>query len=270
MKVMRVPLLAGRMFTAADNSASAGVVIINDVIARRYFANQDPIGQRVAFDRVPDSTSYWRTIVGVVGSERQETLAAEPLGEFFAPVGQELRRGMVLMLRSTTPPEGLESAVRRLVSDLDPDLPIVALRTMTQIQAASLARQRFLSSLLLMFALVGFSLAAIGVYGMVAQVARRRTREMGIRLALGATRENIYWLVVREGLGLTLTGIVIGLVAAGAVTRLMTSMLFGVRPADPLTMVTVAVALLLTGVLAAWIPAWRAGRCDPARTLRTE
>ncbi len=269
-KVMRVPLLRGRLLTAADRREAPYVVLINQTLARTYFPGRDPIGQRIAFDRVPDSSSTWRTIVGVVGDERQGSLSEPSQPEFLAPYPQEARSGMTLLVRTLDEPALLAPAVRRIVAGLDPDLAITSIQTMDRVRAASLARDRFLTVLMLSFAGVGMVLGMVGVYGVVAQLARRRTREMGIRIALGAKAGEVQWLVVRHGLVLTGVGIVAGVAMALGATQVIRTLLYQVAPSDPLTFVTVSSLVLLTATAASWLPAARASRADPCEVLRSD
>jgi putative ABC transport system permease protein len=268
-KTMRTPVLAGRVITPDDRSDAPQVVVINEAFARKHFPGQDPVGQRITFDRTLDSTSTWNTIVGVVKSQHQTKLSLEPMIEVFEPVAQS-PSGLFMMLRTSGDPASLGPAVRRAVSELDPSLAIESMRTMDQVRARSLARERFMTTLLLVFAGVGLALAVVGVYGVMAQMARRRVREMGIRLALGAQVNNVRWLVVSNGLRLVGIGLVIGTAGALVVTRTMQTMLFGVAPKDPLTFVAVPAVLVLTALVATWLPATSVSRADPATALRAE
>ena len=270
-QVMGVPLRRGRLFTPADGENAPHVVLINETLARTYFQNTDPVGTRISFDRLPDSTSIWRTIVGVVGDERQSSLGEPVRAEFLAPHAQEgWRSSMTLVVRSQGDPALLIPGVRRIVARLDPQLAITSIHTMDEVRATSLGRDRFLTVLMLSFAGVGLVLGIVGIYGVVAQLARRRTREMGIRLALGANTGQLQWLVVRKGLGLTLVGIGFGVAIALGATTLIRNLLYQVEPADPVTFVVVPVLVLLTAGLASWIPAARASRADPAAVLRSD
>jgi len=219
---------------------------------------------------VPNDSSQWSTIVGVAGGERQQALSAEPLTEVYIPFAQEPSQGMSILARTSGDPESIGPALRRIVSELDPDIPISDMRTMEAIRVKSLARERFLMTMLVIFAAVGLLLAVIGVYGVLAQVARRRTREMGIRIALGSPIGQVRWLVVRHGLGLVTLGVGIGLAVALIATRGLGALLYHVAPADPVTFVAIPLLLALTGVVAAWIPALQASRADPAIALRSE
>ena len=268
-RTMRTPVLAGRVITADDRADSPQVVVINEAFARKHFPGQDPVGKRVAFDRVPDSTTTWNTIIGVVKSQHQTKLSLEPQIEVFEPVTQS-PSGLYMVLRTAGDPASLGPAVRRVVGELDPALAIESMRTMEEVRARSLARERFLTTLLLVFAGVGLALAVVGVYGVMAHMARRRVREMGIRLALGAQANDVRWLVVRNGVRLVVIGLVIGTAGALVATRTMQAMLFGVAPKDPLTFVAVPVVLILTALVATWVPATYASRADPATALRAE
>jgi putative ABC transport system permease protein len=269
-RVMHVPLRRGRAFTAADRADAPEVVIINEQVARKYFKGQNPVGQRMTFDKVPNDSSHWATIVGIVGDERQKALSADALTEVYEPLSQDAASEMALMTRVSGSPEAIAPAIRRIVAELDPELAISDMRSMDAIVYNSLARERFLMTMLVAFASVGLLLAIVGVYGVLAQVARRRTREMGIRIALGAPASQVRWLVVRQGLGLVLSGLAIGLVAALGVTRGITALLYQVAPTDARTFVSVPIVLAITGVAAAWIPALQASRADPVSSLRAE
>ena len=267
---MRVPLLKGRDFTEGDGLSAPPVIIVNEALARSYFGGQDPIGQRLSFDRVPDSTSIWRTIVGVVGSEHQGSLGEAPRIEIFQPDRQVPRLGKILVARTTGDPAALGPSLRRLVAEMDPNLAITRLESMTDVAARSLALQRFLMVLFLLFAVVGVTLAVVGVYGVLAQVTKRRTREMGIRIALGAPVQQVRWMVVKHGLRLTLIGLAIGSGAALMATRAMSGLLFEIPTTDPITFGGVGVLVALAGAMASLIPAIHASRANPAVALRGE
>ena len=269
-QVMRVPLKSGRLFTEADRASVPMVVLINETLARTYFKSEDPVGQRISFDRVPDSSSTWRTIVGVVGDERQTGLGEPVRPEFVAPYAQDPRAAMTLVVRTQGDPALLTPALRRIIARLDPLLAISSVRTMADVRAASLGRDRFLTALMLSFAGVGMVLGMVGIYGVVAQLARRRMREMGIRIALGANAAQVQWLVVRHGMLLTAVGIVVGVAVALGTTRIIRTLLYEVAPADPVTFVAVPALVLFTAAVASWLPARRAGRADPCQVLRSD
>lgn len=268
--VMGNRLLSGRLFTAADRAGAPPVVLINEALARQFFPNENPVGLRVSFDRIPDSTSIWRTIVGVVGSERQASPATAPKPEFIAPYTQHLRTTMTLVVRSNGDPESLTPSLRATARDLDRNLAIASIRTMQDVRQQSVGRERFLTSILLAFAIVGLLLAMVGVYGVMAQISRQRMREMGIRIALGGTASGVRWLLVSHGLSLTLGGLAIGIAIAAVSTRMLKGLLFEVPPLDAATFVAVPLCLCAAAAFASWLPAWRASRVDPCVTLRSE
>ena len=265
-RTMRVPLLRGRWFAESDRGEPP-VAIINDALARSVFAGQDPIGQQITFDRVPSAKAVWRTIVGVVGGERQISPAAPVQPEVFEPLAQALSRGFTLVVRGSS---DMSPALRGVVAALDPRLAIVELQSMRSIEERSMARDRFVMALVSLFGAVALVLAIVGVYGVVAQIARGRTREMGIRIALGATGSSVRWLIVRHGLALASAGAAIGAVVALAATRTLSTLLFGVAPTDALTFAAVIAALLAAAGVASWIPGARLARVDPASTLHED
>jgi putative ABC transport system permease protein len=267
--VMRVKLLAGRLFGPGDTRGSPNVVLINASLAKHYFANREPLGARIAFDRVPDAHSTWRTIVGVVGDERQEGPGAPSRDEVFAPFAQDLERGGAsVIVRASGDPMALAPAIRSAVREMDPNLAITELRTMDTVAAKAVAQQRFLATMLLVFAGVGLLLSVVGVYGVMAQLAADRAREMGIRVALGARAGQVQWLVVRRGLRLVAIGVGVGLAAAVLATRAVSALLYGVGALDPLTFTLVPVLLVITALVATWLPARRASRADPVGVMR--
>lgn len=267
---MRVPLVAGRDFTESDRHGAERVAIINQAMADTYFRDRDPVGAMIAFDREPDSTALWQRIVGVVGSEHQHTLGEAPRPEVFTALEQTPRRGVDLVIRTSSDPQSLVPAVEEVVSELDPAMPLLRTITMDDAKAQSLARERFLATLFLVFASVGALLSIVGVYGVVAQLALRRTNEMNIRIALGAQASQVRWLVVRHGLTLVGAGVITGGILSAALGGTVRKLLYGVGPLDPVTFIVMPVCLLLTGVGASWIPAIRATRTDPAGALRSE
>jgi putative ABC transport system permease protein len=246
------------------------VLVINEQTAQKYFSGQDPVGQRITFDKAPNDSSQWSTIIGVVAGERQRDLSSEPLIEAYIPYAQEVQSAVSLMTRSAGDPTTLTPAIRRIVGEMERDIAITDARSMETIRATSLARERFLMAMLVVFAGVGLLLAVVGVYGVLAHVARRRTREMGIRIALGSPIGQVRWLVVRHGLGLVTVGVAIGITVALVATRGLSALLYHTAPADPVTFITIPMLLAVTGVAAAWVPALQASRADPAVALRSE
>lgn len=268
--VLGIPLLKGRSFTDADNRGAPPVVLINDVLAKKYFASEDPIGRRVAFDRYPDSTSYWRTIVGVVGSERQEGLETEARPEFFAPVVQDENGPRAFVIRTSATPASIGPAARSALGELDRSVAINRVAPMTDIRDAALARRRFVMTLVLSFAGTGLLLALVGVYGVMAQLARGRRREIGIRMALGAPATDIRAMVMRHSLILGGSGVVIGVGVSMAASKAMRSLLYGISPVDPATLLVVGLLLAGAAVAASMPTAWRASRVNPTETLRAD
>ena len=267
---LNIPVTRGRAFTDADSRTAAPVVLINEALARKYFANDDPIGKRVAFDRYPDSTSFWRTIVGVVGNELQQALEFPARPEVFAPVVQDENGPRVFVIRSSVPPASIIPAVRGVVAQVDRNVAVNRVAPMTEIRDAALARRRFVMTLVLTFAAAGLLLALVGVYGVMSQLARGRRREIGIRVALGAPLTNIRGMVVRRSLMLATTGVAIGTAVSLATTQAMRSLLFDVSPVDPLTLTVVGLMLAAAAVGASMPTAWRAARVNPTETLRAD
>jgi predicted permease len=267
---MKVPLLRGRTFGPEDREGSTAVLVINEALANSYFKGEDPVGQRIAFTKVPTPKSTWYTIIGVVGNEHVDALDVAPRIEAFHPEAQDPSDYMVLVARTNGDPGMLAPAVRGVLHDLDPTLALLAVDTMEGLRAKSLGRARFLTTLLLTFALIGLLLSVIGVYGVLAHVSRNRAREMGIRIALGAQAAQVRWLVVRQGMKLTAIGLVVGGTLALFAARAMTKLLFNIAPNDPLTLGAVVALLALTSLCAAWFPALKASRADPAVTLRAD
>ena len=267
---LNIPVIRGRAFTDADSRDATPVLLINDALARKYFANDDPIGKRVAFDRYPDSSSYWRTIVGVVGNELQQGLEFPAQPEFFAPVVQDENGPRVFVIRTSVPPASIITAARSVVAQVDRNVAVNRVAPMTEIRDAALARRRFVMTLVLTFAGAGLLLALVGVYGVMSQLARGRRREIGIRVALGAPLTNIRGMVVRRSLALATTGVAVGIAVSLATTQAMRSLLFNISPVDPLTLTFVGLMLAAAAVGASVPTAWRASRVNPTETLRAD
>ena len=240
--------------------------VVNQALVRRYFPHRDPVGVRF---KLP--WGGWRTIVGVVQDTKQNGIAAEIEPEIFLPMQQSISNPeMSLVIRSSVPPDSLASAVRASVAALDPNLPVYGIQTMDDLVAGQVASQRFNSYLLAAFAVLALLLAAVGIYGVLAYTVSQRTREIGIRLALGAESRNVRRMIVGHGLGIALFGIGIGLAASLGLTRVMRSLLYAVKPSDPATFAAVSLALVLVTLAACWIPARRAARVNPMVALRHE
>ncbi len=268
---MGIPILRGREFTEADNAKAPLVTVVSQAFARRYFPNQDPVGKRIQPDASPTGTPPWRQIVGVVGDVKDRGLAgtAEPV--YYVPYDQlPLSSTLTLIARAKGNPQGLVSLVRSEMASVAPNMPLYNIETMEQYLASSSAQARFNTVLLGIFAGLALLLAAVGLYGVVSYSVSQRTQEIGIRMALGAEKRDVLRMVVGQGLKLALIGVAMGIFGALALTRLLTSMLYGVKPTDPLTFIAVSLVLIAVALLACYIPARRAAKVDPMVALRYE
>jgi len=266
---MGIPLRRGRFFNDQDDMTKPIVVIVDEYMADQLWPGQDPIGKRIHIVEFP-SKDPWQTVVGVVGRVKQDSLDSNPRIAFYVAHTQFPTRVMTVAFRSRTNSAAMLSAMKTELRNLDPDLPMYHVRTMEQQVKESLAQRRFSMTLLGVFAGVALALATIGIYGVMAYLVNQGTRELGIRIALGASQRNILSLVVRQGMMLAVSGVTIGLAAAFLMTRLMRSLLFGVEATDPLTFA--GISLLLGGItlFACYVPAQRAARIDPLISLRCE
>lgn len=269
---MGIPLRAGRLLDARDRPGSPGAVVISESLARRYFGEQDPIGQRVRFGPEIVYDLSWNVVVGVGGDVRQSSLAFTSWGAFYVAMGQWVWVDQVqsLVVRTRGAPAALVPSVKQAIWSVDRTPPVVRVATMEDLVAASEPLRRFVLTVLGVFALSALVMAAVGLYGVIAGSVAERTREIGLRGALGASRRRILGLVARQGATLTAFGVAIGLAAAAAVTRGLTSLLFGVTSLDPVTYAGVTVLLAGVAAAACSVPAWRAASVDPAIALRTE
>jgi predicted permease len=268
-EAMGIPLRRGRFFNEQDDMTKPRVVLVDEFMAEQLWPGQDPVGKRIHIVELK-SDDPWQTVVGVVGRVKQDSLDSEPRIAFYLSQTQFPTRAMTVALRSGSDPAGLVGAVKSELRTLDADLPMYYVRTMRQRVDESLARRRFSMLLLGVFASVALALATIGIYGVMAYLVNQGTREIGIRMALGATQRDILGLVVRQGMALALSGVTIGLAGAFLLTRLIRSLLFGVQATDPLTFVGISALLALIALLASYIPAQRAARIDPMVSLRCD
>ena len=276
-RTMKIPLIRGRDFTNQDEGQAAGVVIINHAFQRRYFPDEDPVGKRITLGGYDDQLGE---IVGVVGDVRHWWAGTEAEPEMYwaysqawlarSPTLSRLRRSLTLALRTDGDPQSLIRDVRREVIAADKTLPVTGVRTMEERMGASLAGSRFNTLLLSLFAALALILAVVGLYGVISYTVAERTRDIGVRMALGAQTGDVLSLVIGRGMTFTLAGVGIGLLASFALTRLMKDMLFEVGPTDPLTFVAIAVLLTAAALMACYIPARRATKVDPMVALRTE
>ena len=270
-RAMGIPLQRGRYFEAHDSPDSTPVVLINRRMAEQYWPGEDAIGKRVKVGPA-DSPNAWLTVVGVVGDVRQTGLYEQKL-EFYVPYMQERRSFMAprdLVVRTKADPAVIAAAVRKAVWAVDKDQPVSNVRTMDQVFAAAISQERFQALMLGLFAALALVLACVGLYGVISYSVVQRTHEIGVRMALGAQPVDVLGLVIRQGMLLTFAGLVVGIIAGTFVTRVLTDMLFGVTPRDPLTFVGVPVLLLVVAFLACYVPARRATRIDPLIALRYE
>jgi predicted permease len=263
---MGIPLLHGRHFNEHDIKGAPEVAIIDDKFAERFWPNEDPIGKRLR----RGNTGPWRTIVGVVGDEREYSLGSEPPITAYYPVQQISVNSRFLVARVASDPVQMTAAITREIQALDPELPVFDVSTMEQRLYDSLARQRFSMLLLGVFAAFALFLASIGIYGVITYSVNQRTHEIGIRMALGAQAGDILRLVTRQALILVSVGIAIGLTGAFALTRIMSSLLFGVSTTDHITFIATPLLLGCIGLVASYIPARRAANVDPMIALRCE
>ena len=266
---LRVPLREGRLFDARDSLEGAPVpVVVNQAFVDRYFPNESPVGRRVVFDRVPTERSHWYPIVGVVANERKDPLKP-PVPEIIGHLRGDVPGTLTFVVRTSAPPSSLIAPVRAALAEFDREAPLLEPRTMAEVAAASRADTRFVMTLFTIFASIALTLAAIGVYGVASQAARARTREVGIRLALGGTGSGIVRALVLRAARFTVAGLAVGIVASLAAGRLLETLLFDVQPHDPLTLVAVVAIIGGVAIGASFWPTWRSVRVDPASVLRS-
>ncbi|HET9281751.1 MAG TPA: ABC transporter permease [Candidatus Angelobacter sp.] len=273
LKTLEIPLMSGRWIEDRDREGAPTVAVINSSFARTYFPNQSPIGQHIQLGATPDPNVPWMEIVGVVADVKQ-SLASESSSEMYVPFRQADQVLPVLTLslvvRTSGDPLAQTNAIRSVVHNIDPNQPVTAIRSMQENVAQSVSEPRFRTVLLSVFAGIALVLAAVGIFGVMAYSVAQRTRELGLRMALGASRGRVLQLVLINGVQLTLIGVGIGLVATFFLTRYVSSLLFNVPRYDPITLVGVVVALIIISLCACYIPARRATLVDPIVALREE
>ncbi|MEO6222177.1 MAG: FtsX-like permease family protein, partial [Vicinamibacterales bacterium] len=269
IETMGIPVVKGRAFEPGDVGGGP-VVLINEVLARRFYADRDPIGQHIK----PSGANEWFTVVGVVKDVKQGGVDKDAGTELYSLADQLPRllgfapTNMNLVVRSALPLDAIAPQIRAAVRGLDPSLPIVRLQTMDDVFGTAVARPRFLTVLLGVFAVLALVLAAVGTYGILSYLVTERQQEIGIRMALGAARGGVLWLVLRQGLLLAGLGLACGLTGAILVGRYLQTLLFGISPSDPATMTMVGGVILITATVACLIPALRATRVNPLDVLR--
>jgi predicted permease len=263
-QTMRIPFVHGRDFDERDQEDARGVVIINETMARRYWPGGDAVGRRLKL------TKDWLEIVGIAKDVKYRSLSEAPQPFLYLPLLQDYRSNMILVARTAIEPEKMFQPVRAEVAALDPEIPIFDFKTFEEHLGISLYLQRMAATLLSIFGLLALSLASIGLYGVMAYSVSQRTRELGIRMSVGAERRDIFKLILGQGLTLSVVGLLGGLVVALAVTRLMANLLYGVSANDPFTFSSIALLLMAVALLACYFPARRATRVDPMTALRTD
>jgi putative ABC transport system permease protein len=277
-RTMRVPVLSGRELSEADNGSVPDVVLINDYMARHYWPGESPIGKRITFDD-PQKNPSWATVVGVVKNTVRSNWINPAEEEVFVPYLQSKQylqnpsgpfAYLTLVVRTAGDPANLASEIQGAIHSIDRNVPISEVQTMEQVVTKATGESRFYPTLLSAFACVALVLAAVGIYGVMSYSVSRRIHEMGIRMALGAQREDVLKLVVWHGVLLAIAGIAVGMAGALALTRLMSGLLYGTKPADPATFITAVVVLGLVAIVSSYIPARRAAKVDPMTALRYE
>ncbi len=267
--VMEIPLLRGRVFNEHDSIGTPKVTVISETLARQFFPNEDPLGKQLIFGFPPDG-DVAREIVGVVGDVRDTSLSEMPGPMMYVPFAQAPFWGGQLVVRSTLSSSSVAASIRKVTHDIDKDLPVTDIATLPETLDASVAQPRFRTLLIGLFGLIALLLAAVGIFGVISYSVSRRTHEIGIRVALGATPANVLQLILGESAKLVLFGLGLGIPAALALTRFLASLLFEVHPADPLTFIGVAILLTMVALIACYVPARRAMRVDPMVALRYE
>jgi putative ABC transport system permease protein len=265
-----VPLIEGRDFTEKDNANSRRVVIINQTLARKFLPNQSPIGRRFKEGGSDRTVNPWMEVVGVVGDVKYEGLDTPTAPAYYLPFAQSPIRQMSLLVSATLHPSSVAGSVRAEVRAIDPEIPIANIKTLEQLLNSSVAQPRFRTVLIGAFSAVAMLLAAIGIYGVVAYSVAQRTREIGIRMALGAQPRDVLALIVRQGMSLTLAGVALGILGALALTRVTANLLFGVGATDPATFLIISLLLLFVALLACYVPARRAANVNPMAALAHE
>jgi len=268
---LRIPVLQGRGFEESDQTDAPSVVVVNESMAQRYWPDTDVLGARITVWGDPeDPDTQWATVVGVVGNTVKEGLDRAPEPELYVPIRQGVMNASTFVVRVGRDPDGVAPELRRAVAEVNPDVPLYGVSSMEDVVRSSMGRRRFRMLLIGVFAGSALLLAAVGLYGVISFAVGQRTREIGIRMALGAARDSVVAQVVLQGLARVGVGIALGLLASFVARRAIESQVFGVSPSDPLTYLASAALFALVGVVACLVPAARAARVDPASSVRVE
>jgi predicted permease len=270
-ETMRIPLLSGRAFSEQDGVKGAPTIIINRGFASKYFAGENPIGKHIRVGVVDDVFEHpMREVVGVVGNIKHKGLTADAAPQYYLPYAQAVITNPYLTIRTEGDPVALQGTLRAAVREMDKSVPLYQVSTLEDYVSKSAAQPRFQTLLIAGFAAIALVLAAIGLYGLLSYMVAQRTLEIGLRMALGAQRGDVLGMIVRRGLVLSLIGVAAGLATSVAITRLLSGMLYGVQPTDPVTFAATSGLLLLVGIAASTVPAFRAARVDPMKRLREQ
>jgi putative ABC transport system permease protein len=268
-RVMRIPLLRGRFFQEQDAPSNPKVAIISEALVRRYFPNENPIGKEMRFGFPPNS-NVPRKIVGIVGDVRDASLSRKPGPMMYVPFAQAPLWGGEVVVRSSMSTSSVAGGIRLAVHSIDKNLPVTDVQSFPDVLGASVAQERFRTLLMASFGAIALLLAAVGIFGVMSYTASRRTHEIGIRMALGARKLDVLWMVVKQGVRLALIGAGVGIGGALVLTRFLAGLLYGVKPTDPVTFVIVSLILIAVALAACYIPARRAAKVDPMVALRYE
>ena len=268
-RVMRIPLMRGRFFSQQDSPSNPKVAIISDALVRRYFPHQNPIGKEMRFG-FPPNGNVPRKIVGIVGDVRDAALSRKPGPMMYVPFAQAPLWGGEVVVRSSMSTSSVAAGIRLAVHSIGKNLPVTDVQSFPDVLGASVAQDRFRTLLMASFGAIALLLAAVGIFGVMSYTASRRTHEIGIRMALGAQKRDVLWMVVQHGLRLALIGAGIGIGGALVLTRFLAGLLYGIKPTDPLTFITVSLILIAVALVACYIPARRAAKVDPMVALRYE
>lgn len=269
-RALGIPLLAGRALSATDSAGAPDVIVVNDVMAQRYWPHQSPLGKRISFDQTGGGTPVWREIVGVVQGVRHSGLESEPEPQMYAPFSQFSMPFATLVVRTYGEPLAFSRTLRRAVASVDPTEPVSGIKSMEQVLEQSIASRKFNALMLSFFAAIAMLAAGIGVYGVLSHAVAQRRAEIGIRLALGAGPRTVMWLVIKRGMSLAVYGVCLGALGASVVTRLLQTLLYKVSATDPIVFGLIAAVLLGVAMLASYLPANRATKVDPVVALRSE